>query len=98
MESTTSAVPVQKRPRQQYGISPEVFVRAWQTSSSIQEVADKLSKYAGRSYPKETVASRASSYRTRGVKLKRMSRPGAPKLDAEKLNVVASEDQEKQAA
>jgi hypothetical protein len=51
-----------------YGVTPEDFVKAWSTSSSIDEVMEKTN------LPKNAVYSRVNSYRHKGVKLKRMQR------------------------
>ena len=65
-------------------ITPEDFVRTWQQSSSVQEVADKLKM----TY--KAAAQRACSYRKRGVSLKAMMKNcGSKKLDWAKLDNLA---------
>lgn len=66
--------------RQKYNIKPEDFCRAWQTSDSPQEVAEKLGM------PKAIVLARASAYRSDGVNLKKMKRRSRRTLDIEGLN------------
>jgi transposase len=63
-----------------YGVTAEKFVETWQACSSADEVAKKLDM------PKAIVHARASAYRRRGVKLKKMGRPTKGKLDIEALN------------
>jgi hypothetical protein len=74
-----------KRNRDKYDVSPEVFVRTWQTSQSADEVAKKLNM------PKAIAAARASNYRTAGVKLKKMPRRPKNRLDVAALNKVIEE-------
>jgi hypothetical protein len=61
-------------------VSPEDFVRAWQSSSSIAEVVKKLGM------SKSSVASRASYYRQNGVRLKRLNTGRS--LDTDALNAI----------
>ena len=68
-------------------LTPENFVRTWQESSTVQEVADKLS------LSKANVSHRASRYRKKGVPLKAMGgrgHVGAP-IDWKKLAEIALE-------
>ncbi len=62
-----------------YRVPPEKFIEAWQTSSSIDEVCQRLEM------PKPIVHARASNYRQAGIKLKKMPRKGVS-LDVERLN------------
>jgi len=48
-------------------VDARTFVEAWQTSNSVDEVAQKTG------LPKKYCSSRASTYRKRGVPLKRMT-------------------------
>lgn len=66
--------------RRRYDVTPEDFVRAWQTSGTAQEAADKLGM------PKSNVLARASNYRSRGVNLKVMSKASPKRLDVGRLN------------
>jgi hypothetical protein len=77
--------------RTSYGITPEQFVTAWQTSRSAQEVADKLSVVASKAVPKAIVLARACSYRARGVNLKSMERRNPRKLNTSQLNAIEAE-------
>ncbi len=63
-----------------YSVSPEEFIQAWQSSSSAQEVADKLKM------PKPIVLARASTYRKAGVHIKKMPRVSNRRLDVAALN------------
>lgn len=65
-----------------YDVSPEQFVYAWQTSRSADEVAEKLKM------PKPIVHARASSYREKGVPLKKMPRHTNRGLDLKGLNAI----------
>ncbi len=60
------------RPRSSYGFTPEQFVEAWQTSKSAPEAARKLSQLTGKVVPPAVLHTRASTYRKKGVKLKKM--------------------------
>jgi len=71
--------------RTEYNVSPEEFIRAWQTSASADEVAEKLKM------PKPIVHARATTYRKAGVKLKSMPRKGQGKLDVDALNRLVEE-------
>ncbi len=66
--------------RADYNVSPEDFIRAWQSSETAQEVADKLKM------PKAIVLARASKYRQDGVKLKKVKKRHKRKLDVAELN------------
>ena len=70
-----------KKKRNDYRVSPERFVVAWQASKSVAEVAEKLS------IPEDRVLSRASSYRKKGVLLKKFV-PKSLALDVDKLNGI----------
>ncbi len=83
--------PKSKRgPRHQYSVTPEDFVRTWQTSESADEVATKLKM------PKNIVLARSAVYRknrpdgTPGVPLKRMSRKNSRKLDVVALTELVN--------
>lgn len=69
-----------KQPRTEYNVTPEQFITTWQTSETAQEVADKLGM------PKAIVLARASSYRSDGIKLKKMKRDSKKALDVDALN------------
>lgn len=69
-----------KQERTNYNVSPEDFIRAWQTSNTAQEVADRLGM------PKGIVLARASNYRRDGVKLKKLARRHKRALNVEKMN------------
>jgi hypothetical protein len=74
------------RTRKRYNVTPEVFVRTWQSSVSTVEAARRLGM------PRNTLLARASRYRSKlGVKLKKLEPSPLPKLDAEYLRRVAAE-------
>ncbi|KKK56234.1 hypothetical protein LCGC14_3066570 [marine sediment metagenome] len=67
----------------------EQFVKAWQSSSSIKEVANKLGLSSN------NVSNRAAYYRKKGVRLKIMPRRfGGPRIDIEALNKLCDPSQE----
>jgi hypothetical protein len=74
-----------KNGRAEYGVTPEQFITAWQTSESADEVAEKLKM------PKPIVHARASFYRQAGLKLKKMPRRSRKGLDVERLNRLIEE-------
>lgn len=72
-------------------ISAEEFVKVWQASEDVGEVANKLEM------PMKTCHTRASNYRRKGIKLKLMKRgpkkgryfgAAGKKLDVEALNHI----------
>ena len=66
-------------------LTPEEFVKVWQTSESIREVCDKTGLTNG------GANSRALLYRKNGVPLKRFPRGGTvPRLDYKALAKLAS--------
>jgi hypothetical protein len=69
-----------KQTRNKYDVPPEDFIKAWQTSNSAEEVAEKLRM------PKAIAHARASNYRTLGVKLKKMPRRPKNSIDVQALN------------
>jgi hypothetical protein len=66
--------------RTEYNVTATQFVTAWQTSSSVQEVSDRLGM------PKPIVLARASSYRAAGIKLKKIKKANSRSLDVAALN------------
>ena len=80
-----------KRERKQYNVSPEDFVKVWQSSESADEVAQKLNM------PKNIVLARSAVYRKNrkdgspGVPLKKMPRVNPRRLDVENLRKLATE-------
>jgi hypothetical protein len=66
-------------------VSPQKFVEAWQTSSSVAEVASKLRM------KKNQVRVRACRYRQRGVPLKDIPPAPLPEVDWEGLSRYAAE-------
>lgn len=70
------------KPRAEYGVTAEEFVKVWSSSNSIGEVAQRLHM------PEEIASSRASGYRSAGVKLKHMPRADRRKLDVAELNRI----------
>lgn len=76
-----------------YAISAEVFVKAWESSATIQEVYEALKAYSeqnGRpTMPLPIIASRAAEYREK-LPLKRMPRIGKRNLDAKALAAVVA--------
>jgi hypothetical protein len=75
-------------PRTEYNVSPEDFVRAWQSSKTAQEVAAKLAM------PKPLVHARASNYRRIGVRLKLLGRGNPKRLDVQALNKLIQQTEE----
>jgi hypothetical protein len=65
-------------------ISAEDFVTAWQTSHSLEEVAEKTGLLKG------TASARAAYYRKRGVGLK-LYRRGGPPIDIKALASLANQ-------
>ena len=64
-------------------IDGETFVRAWESSKGVLEVAKKLNM------ARESVAARAGYLRSRGVKLKKFNPwDSRARLDVEKLNKI----------
>jgi hypothetical protein len=93
----TEATPVkEKRKRTDYGLTDEQFVEAWQSSQTVDEAADKMSKVAGCTVPKPIIHARASVYRSKGVNLKKMDRRNPSKLDVDRLNERIAEVNKKQ--
>lgn len=66
-------------------VNAEEFIRAWQTSSSIPEVIEKLN---GKMDAK-AISSRASLLRKIGVPVKRMPHRGRQPLDIPALKKLA---------
>ena len=64
-------------------VSPEQFVKVWQSSSTIDEVMLKTNM------KRNTVYGRVNSYRKKKVSLKTMKRPHK-KLDIDGLNAIAA--------
>jgi hypothetical protein len=79
-ESQDQAQPPRKYAR--YNVSAEEFIRTWQASATADEVAEKLGM------PKPIVHARASSYRSVGIRLKKMPRPEGKTIDVEGLNAL----------
>jgi hypothetical protein len=65
-------------------VSPEKFIEAWQTSSSVAQVASKLQM------KKAQVRVRACRYRKRGVPLKDFPYVPPPEVDWEGLSRYAA--------
>lgn len=62
-------------------VTPKLFIETWQRSATVGEVSERLGM------PRNLVHARATKYRTSGIKLKKMPRPGRGKLDVEGLNL-----------
>lgn len=69
-------------PKRTPGADPEKFVRAWQSSSSIEQVAGALGMST------HAVFMRADRYRKAGVPLRRFARPA---IDFGRLTDIALE-------
>jgi len=67
----------------QYNVKANEFVWAWQTSETAAEVAERLGM------PRPIVYARASSYRKRGVRLKKLKRSSPRGLNTDALNRLA---------
>ena len=77
-----SPINLDKLPRKH--VSPEDFVRAWQSSSSMQEIAEKIGiKY-------NAVATRGAAYRKRGIQLKILD-SASQTINVDELNNLISE-------
>jgi hypothetical protein len=68
------------RQRVTYDVSAEQFITAWEQAGSAEEVVEKLGM------PKAIVHARASTYRSAGIKLKKMPRKARKRLDVDALN------------
>jgi len=66
-------------------VTPEDFVRAWQSSKSLAEVAEKTGMRT------ESVRARGFRFRKKGVPLKSLSTAGRPATDWEALKKLAKE-------
>lgn len=69
-------------------IAPEDFVRAWQTSETIQQVKEKLGQS---DRPNKSFHVRASHFRKKGIPLKRYSSRSVNKMDVEALKKLAED-------
>ena len=65
--------------RADYGIGPKEFAIAWNSSETLDEVAEKTGM------PKPIVSARANHYRRMGVPLKKLKRVPAASVDAEDI-------------
>jgi hypothetical protein len=72
----------QKSMKKDYHVTPEQFIRVWQTSETAEEAATRLGM------PKPIVHARASEYRGMGITLKKMPRAKSPIIDIARLNTV----------
>jgi hypothetical protein len=81
------------RPRttSEYGVEKEEFIKAWEESESLPEVADRLKM------PKAIVAARAAYYRSRGIDLKTMTRADRARTEANVMNALIHQVREAQA-
>lgn len=68
-----------------YNVSPQEFVRTWQTSETVKGVCQKLKM------PSSAVVSRAFNYRKRGIKLKQLLTAVRPQVDVDELNQLIEE-------
>ena len=77
---------MQRGSRTNYDVTPKQFIEAWETSSSVDQVAATLGM------PKPIVMARKSNYTKLGIKLKKMPRkPVDRNLDVEALNALIEE-------
>jgi hypothetical protein len=76
-----------KATRTEYDITAEEFIKAWQGSTTADEVVAKL----GGKMSKGIIHARASKYRAAGVRLKKMPRGRARELDVDRLNRLVAE-------
>ena len=75
-----------RRGRTEYDVSPEKFIRVWQQSTSVDDVAAKLGM------PKPIVLARKSNYTALGIKLKKMPRKSTDRgLNVNALNAMIEE-------
>lgn len=63
-------------------VTPEQFVRTWQTSDSSWEVGRKLGMSS------QSALVRAMRYRLAGVKLKKHKRTAGQEIDVKRLNAL----------
>lgn len=64
----------------------QTFVRAWETSNSVAEAAEKLG------ITKQSAGQRASNYRTKhGIPLKEMPRGGGSRINTDEANQLLAE-------
>ena len=66
-------------------VTPEEFVRAWQTAKSLAEVAERTGLKL------ETARARGRRFRKRGIPLKSFAGQGRPATDWESLKRLAEE-------
>lgn len=71
-----------KRPNKP--VSPEEFIKVWQTTATRKEVAEKLKMNAN------ACSQRAANYRNQGIRLKKLTPPGRAGLDLKKLSALAA--------
>jgi len=69
----------------QRSVTPEEFVRAWQASKSLAEVAEKTGMRV------ESVRARGFRFRKKGVPLHSFGATGRPATDWEALKKLAKE-------
>ena len=78
--------------RNEYGVTAEVFIWAWETSETADAVVQKLADFAKKhglpAMPKGIVLARASGYRNRTppINLKKLRRSNSKTYDVEALN------------
>ena len=86
------------RKKPDYGIDPRSFVQAWEESGSVDEVYRRLAEVSRAKgllvMPVPVIVARASGYRSAGVDLKRMPRPGRA-LDVAGLNQLVADIQKR---
>ena len=75
--------------RNEYSVTPEEFVVAWNSSETAEEAAGKLAM------PKAIAQARATTYRRMGIPLKKMDRRPKTSLNLELLNKLANEAEKK---
>ena len=71
--------------RRHYDITPEDFVTVWSTSTSVDEVVQRLSRLAKVAIPRAIVIARASHYRGISIPLKKMN-SGSIKMNRANLD------------
>ena len=71
-----------KRPNKP--VSPEEFIKVWQTGASTKEIAEKLKMNAS------ACCQRAGNYRKHGIPLRNFPRGRRRPLDIKKLSALAA--------
>lgn len=80
-----NSIPSPRRERARHGFSHVEFVVAWETSSTVSEVAEKLMLISHQHVSDKTASDRAAYLWKKGVPLKRMRRVFPSHCDNEQI-------------